>query len=106
METFDISASQAGLVNTAAVIVITLILSYFTLVLGELVPKRVAMKHKDKLAEAVCGLISALAVILKPIIWLLTVSTNGVLRLFGIDPHEKDEPVSRGGHRAFAGCGR
>ena len=94
VETFDISASQAGLVNTAAVIVITLILSYFTLVLGELVPKRVAMKHKDKLAEAVCGLISALAVILKPIIWLLTVSTNGVLRLFGIDPHEKDEPVS------------
>ena len=54
VETFDISASQAGLVNTAAVIVITLILSYFTLVLCELVPKRVAMKHKDKLAEAVC----------------------------------------------------
>ena len=94
VETFAISDAHIGAVNTAAVIVITLILSYFTLVFGELVPKRVAMKHKDKLAEAVCGTISGLAVVLKPIIWLLTVSANGVLRLFGIDPHEKDEPVS------------
>ena len=92
--TFAISDAHIGAVNTAAVIVITLILSFFTLVFGELVPKRVAMKHKDKLAEAVCGTISGLAVVLKPIIWLLTVSANGVLRLFGIDPHEKDEPVS------------
>ena len=94
VETFAISDARIGAVNTAAVIVITLILSFFTLVFGELVPKRVAMKHKDKLAEAVCGTISGLAVVLKPIIWLLTVSANGVLRLFGIDPHEKDEPVS------------
>lgn len=94
VETFAISDAHIGAVNTAAVIVITLILSFFTLVFGELVPKRVAMKHKDKLAEAVCGTISGLAVVIKPIIWLLTVSANGVLRLFGIDPHEKDEPVS------------
>jgi len=94
VETFAISDAHIGAVNTAAVIVITLILSFFTLVFGELVPKRVAMKHKDKLAEAVCGTISGLAVVLKPIIWLLTVSANGVLRLFGIDPHEKDELVS------------
>ena len=91
---FDISESHIGIVNTAAVIVITLVLSFFTLVLGELVPKRIAMKNKEKLAEHVCGTISGLAVILRPIIWLLTVSTNGVLRLFGIDPHEKEEPVS------------
>lgn len=92
--TFDISPAQEGMIDTMAVIAITLILSFFTLVLGELVPKRVAMKHKEKLAEAVCGTISGLAVILNPIIWLLTVSTNGVLRLFGIDPNEKDEVVS------------
>ena len=91
---FDISESHVGIVNTAAVIVITLVLSFFTLVLGELAPKRIAMKNKEKLAEHVCGAISGLAVILRPIIWLLTVSTNGVLRLFGIDPHEKEEPVS------------
>ena len=69
-------------------------LSFFTLVLGELVPKRVAMKHKEKLANAVCGIISALALVLKPIIWLLTASTNGVIRLFGIDPHATEEAVS------------
>lgn len=94
VEAFNIPREQAGIINTAAVVLITIILSFFTLVLGELVPKRVAMKHKEKLSEAVCGIIAGLATILKPIIWLLTVSTNGILRLFGIDPHEKEDPVS------------
>lgn len=94
VEAFQIPSEQIGIINTAAVVVITLILSFFTLVFGELVPKRIAMKHKERLAEAVCGTISFLAVILKPIIWLLSVSTNNVLRMIGIDPHEKDEPVS------------
>jgi putative hemolysin len=94
VKTFDVSASQIGLINTVSVILITLLLSFFTLVLGELVPKRMAMKNKEKLAEAVCNSISGLAWTLKPIIWLLTISTNGILRLFGIDPNEKEEPVS------------
>ncbi len=94
VEAFHLTTAQRGAIDTVSVIVITVILSFFTLVLGELVPKRVAMRHKEKLAEAVCGIISALAVILKPIIWLLTVSTNGVVRLFGIDPHAKEDPVS------------
>ncbi len=81
-------------IDTVSVIVITLILSYFTLVLGELVPKRIAMKHKDKLARAMCSVIAFLTTVLKPVIWFLTVSTNGVLRLFGINPHEKEEAVS------------
>ncbi|MBR6762865.1 MAG: HlyC/CorC family transporter [Clostridia bacterium] len=92
--TFRISQAQVGLIETVSVVLVTLILSFFTLVLGELVPKRVAMKHKDKLAESVCGAISGLAAVLKPVIWLLTVSTNGVIRLFGIDPNEKEEAVS------------
>ena len=90
----NISAQYQGTVNTVSVIVVTLILSYFTLVLGELVPKRVAMKHKEKFANAVCGIISFLAAVLRPIIWFLTASTNAVLRLFGINPKEKEEPVS------------
>lgn len=94
VRTFDIPASYLNLIDTVSVILITIILSFFTLVLGELVPKRIAMKHKEKLAEMVCGIISGLAVLLRPIIWLLSVSTNGVLRLFGIDPHEKEESVS------------
>ena len=82
------------IINTVAVVLVTLILSYFTLIFGELVPKRIAMKHKEKLANSVCGIISFLAAVLKPIIWFLTISTNAVLRLVGIDPHEKEEPVS------------
>ena len=91
---FSLSAESAAAMNTVSVILVTLILSFFTLVLGELVPKRIAMRHKEKLAELVCTPISALAVVLRPVIWLLTVSTNGVLRLFGIDPKAKEEPVS------------
>lgn len=91
---FGISEAKSGVVNSVSVVVITIILSYFTLVLGELVPKRMAMKHKEKLSEVCCGFISFLASVLRPIIWFLTVSTNGVLRIFGIDPHEKDEAVS------------
>ncbi len=91
---FGASAEHEGAIRTASVILITLILSYFTLILGELVPKRVAMRHKEKLAGAVCGVITVLSKILKPVIWLLTVSTNGVLRLLGIDPKEQEEAVS------------
>ncbi len=90
----ELSPERQGLINTISVVAITLVLSFFTLVLGELVPKRVAMRHKEKFAGVVCGIISFLAAVLRPIIWLLTVSTNGVLRLFGIDPNEKEETVS------------
>lgn len=92
--TFHLSADKAKSINTVAVVVITIVLSYFTLIFGELVPKRIAMKNKEKLANSVCGIISFLTNILKPIIWFLTISTNTVLRLVGIDPHEKEEPVS------------
>ncbi len=88
------AANHAATVDTVSVILITLILSYFTLVLGELVPKRLAMKYKEKLAAGVCGVMTVLTTILKPIIWFLTASTNLVLRIFGIDPHAKEETVS------------
>ena len=94
VKAFSISAASVSVINTISVIVITLILSYFTLVFGELVPKRIAMRHKEKLAQKVCGIISALATVLKPVVWFLSVSTNGILRLFGIDPNAKEEPVS------------
>jgi putative hemolysin len=56
MKSRNVSETYAGTIDTVSVIIITLILSFFTLVLGELVPKRVAMRHKEKLAEVVCGL--------------------------------------------------
>lgn len=79
--------------DAVAVVVITLILSYFTLVFGELVPKRVAMKRSEQLALGISGLVSGISTVFKPIVWFLTVSTNAVLRLMGIDPNEADEEV-------------
>ncbi len=77
-----------------AVVVITIILSYFSLILGELVPKRVALRNPEGFARKVCGMISGLSKVLKPVIWFLSVSTSGVLRLMGIDPNENTEAAS------------
>ena len=82
------------LLDKLAVVVITLVLSYFTLVLGELVPKRLAMKRAESLALTMSGAIYLVAKLSAPVVWLLTVSTNGILRLFGVDPNAKDEEVS------------
>lgn len=80
--------------NTIIVIAITLILSYFTLVFGELVPKRIAMRSPEKIGMKVAGLINALAKVMSPFVWLLSVSTNGVLRLFGVNPNEESSAVT------------
>lgn len=85
---------NASTLNTISVIVITIILSYLTLVFGELVPKRVAMKKTEQIALGISGLIYFMSKIFTPIVWLLTVSTNLVLRLFRIDPHSNDQDVS------------
>lgn len=80
--------------NTVSVILITLILSYITLVFGELVPKRVAMKKAEKMALALTGLLRFVATLTAPIVWFLSISTNTVLRLMGIDPKETEEAAS------------
>ena len=80
--------------DTIAVVLITLILSYFTLVFGELVPKRVAMKKAEALGLGISGLIRGISIVFKPIVWFLSASTDAVLRLLGIDPNEEDEQVS------------
>ncbi|MDR1353683.1 MAG: hemolysin family protein [Treponema sp.] len=80
--------------RTIAVVVITVILSFFTLVLGELVPKRVAMKKAEKLAFSMAGVIFAVSKIFSPVIWLLTRSTNALLLLFRIDPNAEEETVT------------
>ena len=92
--TLGVTSVSAATINTLAVIVVTIIISYFTLVLGELVPKRVAMKKPEQIARMVCGFISGMSRIMRPIIWLLTKSTNGVLRLMRINPEDEEEEVS------------
>ena len=84
----------AATLDAIAVVIITLILSYFTLIFGELVPKRVAMRKAESLALGTSGLISAIAKLFAPIVWFLTASTNAVLRLLGIDPNAEEETVS------------
>ena len=79
---------------SVSVVVITLLLSYFTLVFGELVPKRVAMKKTEQLALGVASLITVISKVCAPVVWILTASTNGVLRLMGIDPNSDDDEVS------------
>ena len=86
--------APAATINTVSVLLITLILTFFTLVFGELVPKRVAMKNAEKLALGMAGMINAVAKIFAPLVWLLTVSTNGILRLLGIDPNAEDDEVT------------
>ncbi len=91
---WHITFVSPGTLNTVSVILITLVLSFFTLVIGELVPKRIAMKNPDKVARSVCGVITAAAAVFKPAVWLLTAAVHGVLRLFGIDPTEEGENIS------------
>lgn len=79
--------------DSIAVILVTLILSYFTLVLGELVPKRLAMKRAESLALSMSGIISVISVVFKPIVAFLSFSTNLVLRICGIDPNAEEETV-------------
>lgn len=83
-----------GTLNAISVVVITLILSYFTLVFGELVPKRAAMKNPERLALGMSGLISLVSKLFAPFVWLLNASSNGVLRLMGINPEDEVETVT------------
>lgn len=89
-----VTAVPAATLNTLCVVGITIILSYFSLVFGELVPKRVAMQHSEKVARLASGLIAGIQVVMRPVIRLLSASTNGVLRLMRINPNAQQEQVT------------
>ncbi len=96
---------HAEIIDTVSVIVITLILSYITLIFGELVPKRLAMKNPEKVALGLSGIVIWVAKVFKPLVLLLTVSTNCVLRMFKIDPNEDESDVSEEDIRMLADAG-
>ena len=79
-----------GVWNSISIVLITIILSFFTLVFGELVPKRLAMKHYEKIAFATIGVIRAISIVTSPFVKLLTVCTNGVSRIFGVGENEEE----------------
>ena len=76
--------------KSISIIIITIILSYFTLVFGELVPKRIAMKYYEKVSFASIGVIKTISVITAPFVKFLTFSTNIVSKLFGVTGEEED----------------
>lgn len=83
-----------NILKTASIVVITLILAYFNLVFGELVPKRIAMKKAESLALGMSRMLYTVSKVFAPLVWLLTASTNGILRLLGMNPDEEDEVVT------------
>lgn len=76
--------------NNIAIILITIILSYFTLIFGELVPKRIAMKYYEKVAFGSIGIIRFISIIAAPFVKLLTFSTNLISNIFGISENEEE----------------
>ena len=79
-----------GFWETLSIIIITIILSFFTLIFGELVPKRLAMKYSEKIAYSTIGFISLISVIASPFVKLLTATTNIVSKIFGVSEHEEE----------------
>lgn len=96
---------SAKTLDTISVVLITIILSFITLVFGELVPKRLAQRKTERIALGLSGTVTFISRVFAPLVWLLTASTNGVLRLLGIDPNDNDSEVSEEDIRMLADAG-
>jgi putative hemolysin len=83
-----------GVASTAAFIAVTAFISYLSLVLGELVPKRLALQYPERVAVFVAPVLNRVATISRPIVWLLSVSTNVVVRMLGLDPKAGGDEVT------------
>ena len=79
-----------GIWKSISIIIITIILSFFTLVFGELVPKRLAMKNYEKIAFGTIGIIRAISIITSPFVKFLTLVTNSISKLFGVGENEEE----------------
>lgn len=85
-----IPAISLGVWKSISIIFITIILSFFTLVFGELVPKRLAMKHYEKISFATIGVIRTISIVTAPFVKLLTSVTNGISKIFGVGENEEE----------------
>ena len=84
----------ASVLNPLSLVAVTIILSYFTLVFGELVPKRIAMQKPMQVARLSCRVVSAIAAVARPVVWLLSASTNAMLRLLRLSTQPQEETVT------------
>ncbi len=89
----DLGLPEAAAATTA-LIVLTLLIAYASLVLGELVPKRLALQRSEQFALAVAPPLDRFATVMRPVIWLLSRSTNAVVRVLGGDPSARSEELS------------
>ncbi len=103
---FALIGVQSSALQTVSVILVTLIMSYFSLVFGELVPKRVAQHNPEKFSSAVVGTVTTVGKIMRPFVLFLTISTNLILRILGIDPNVSDRTVTEEEIRLMVDVGR
>ncbi len=80
--------------DTLSLVLVTVIISFFSLVLGELVPKRIAMQKYEKISFAIVGILSFFKTLFTPLVKILSFSTNIIVRLFGLDPNANEEKVT------------
>ncbi|WP_166845424.1 hemolysin family protein [Isoptericola sp. BMS4] len=83
-----------GVADTVALVVLTLLVAYLSLVLGELVPKRIALQRSAQVALVVGPPLDRFSLLMRPVIWLLSRSTDAVVRLLGGDPAVRSEEMS------------
>ncbi|MFC8193084.1 hemolysin family protein [Cellulomonas sp. NPDC057328] len=91
---FEALGLSRGTAEGVALIVLTLVIAYLSLVLGELVPKRIAMQKSQRVALTVAPPLDRFAILMTPVIWLLSASTDAVVRLFGLDPRATGEQIT------------
>lgn len=80
--------------STLSMVLLTVIISFFSIVVSELAPKRIALQRSESIARSVVPAIDVFSKICKPLIWLIGKSTNGIVRLAGLDPHGSKSEVS------------
>lgn len=85
---------NAGLASGLTMVMLTLLISYFSIVVSELVPKRIALQQGEKIARSMVPIIDVFATLTSPVIWLIGKNTNGIVRLLGFDPNEVESEVS------------
>ena len=88
------NALGASVVSGLSIVIITIIMSYFSLVLGELAPKKIAMQSPEKISFKVVGILLFFSKAFSPFVKVLSVSTNAVVRLLGYNPHADEEPLT------------
>lgn len=83
-----------GAAEAVALVAMTLVIAYLSLVFGELVPKRLALQRAEGFSMLVAPTLDRFAIAMRPVIWVLSASTNAVVRLLGGDPHARSESMS------------